>query len=211
MKINKLFNYPNILEHILEAGTIDESVFGGKKGGYFISQVPEELSALIYYLLEQGINSVENFLDLNSESGGFIQIMSEFIDIENIRVIDTNHLPISQHRKNIIKNDYEEFIGEVSNPKCKRAIKNWGLMYDIVHIYGRNNYDKLREETFLAKDVLKDQGLLIITNTKSLSDVKRWHKELQNFAMPDFKHLKTIKNLDKKSGISIYAYNRTPQ
>jgi hypothetical protein len=205
-RFNKLFNYQNILEHIQEAGTIDENIFGGKQGGYFISQVPEELAALMQWLIEYKHTSFGNYLELNAESGGFTQALTEFIDINNIKIVDDNHLPISKIRSQIIQNHYDEAICDPSSPACRKALRKWGLKYDLVHLYGHNSFEEMQETTFIIKDFMADGGLLVLTNTKVLKEVRRWDRKLKNWAMNEFTHIKTIKNNGKHSGISVYQY-----
>lgn len=201
--------YQQIINHIKTIGSENKTTFGGDyEGGYYIQQVPIEVSGLIYWLLSNGITSFENVLEIGSAAGGFLKLLNDYFNIDGFYIVDDNALPTHTLRKHNLQDlNYHEFVGSSHSTKCIRQLRKWNTKFDLVHIDGDSDYMGIRDDTILVRPHLKDDALVLFHNIESSDGASKWFKELKMDAMPEFEFIKSWVNPNSpKNGIGLFRY-----
>lgn len=213
IKPNFPLNFYHIKKYVMGVGSSNVALFGGEKeGGYYIQQIPDEITAFIIYLLDNKANHFENYLEIGSASGGFTRLLSDFIQLDNVYIIDNNGWPTYRVRPLLLKDlNVTEFIGDSHGTPCRKALRQWGKKFDLIHIDGDHSYDGVMQDTFIAKDFLKDGGYIVYHDVEGVPEVKRWYHDLLSGAMPEFKHVNTIINPQlPRCGIGLFQFHFDP-
>jgi predicted O-methyltransferase YrrM len=208
-------SFPNILEYVKEVGTDNIGAFSGNhEGGYYLQQVPHEITAFITYLIDNGLTSFENYLEIGSAAGGLTRLLSDFIELQNVYIIDNNEHDTHRARRTLL---YElnptEFVGDSHSRLCWRTMCGWDKKFDLVHIDGDHSYEGVMEDTILVSRHLKDGALVMLHDIRGqyCPGVIKWYDELVDGAMPEFEHVKSfVCSRPPMIGIGLFKYHFDP-
>lgn len=203
--------FDEILASAKDAGSCAPNSFGGNYlGGYYLQQVPEEITLLVHYLHEHNATSFSNFLEIGSASGGFAKFLYDWLDIRAVHIIDDNKHPTHRMRRKLLADSLsEEFVGDSGSSQCRRTLKKWGKKFDFVNIDADHSYQSVRNDTFLASKHLVNNAIITFHDSVVIPDVRRWCDELKSGAMNDIEHVKDFVNTrDPKCGIALFQYRQ---
>lgn len=148
------FSRQEIEDYINQVGSDETGFFGGNYiGGYYLQQHPPEFADFLYKYRGTDIN---NYVEIGVAAAGFTRILSEFMNINNMYLIDLFEHPAIEHayvkniqaiRKNIDGALYC-FWGDSHSDKAMSFLDRVNI--DFAVIDAGHEYD----------DVMKDYELL---------------------------------------------------
>jgi predicted O-methyltransferase YrrM len=186
-----------IKDYIIEQGSDCLNNFGGKyRGGIFLQQNPDEISEVLYFLLNNG--SYESMLEVGSASGANAKVFCEILKINNLFIIDDNkHDQHPLRSKNLSKINYKEYIGNSQGNEAPQWLRSFNKKFDIVYIDADHSYQGVRNDVNNYLEFLKDDGFIIFHDSMGCEGV--------NHLIEDYKNtkLKEIFSVKIKCGITI--------
>lgn len=188
MQVDKIEKY------IIEAGSDNVSVFGGTyEGGVNCQQVPDELAACIYDILNTGIRVV-SFLEIGSASGGTAFLINHFFKPEKVVLIDNNLHWKAPLRSTVLEGiEREEIIGNsTSDYVIKEALGH--APYDIVIIDGDHSYEGVKADVENYSPMLSVGGFLLFHDT----DLDQWGVGAVIKELKQDKHLRFLNEYKSK-------------
>lgn len=147
---------------------------------YYIQQVPEEISALLFELLKT--NNYSNFMEIGSAAGGTSRLFNDFFQFKKIVILENN----SFNKKMVkIRNEQltglplVEFIGDSQSAQANNFIRNLNIKLDLLFIDADHSYNGVRNDYYNHLEFVKKEGYLIFHDTVSYPDVGRFVNELK--------------------------------
>ncbi len=152
------------LVRIIEAsGSSDEEFFGYpvKKDGLFLQQDPEEFAAFVHFMATK-IPPAKLSLDIGVASGGTTKFLRDYFSCEKTLIVDIGLHPVFPHWDRIKKSVKTDIILEVIADSHLASTREKLLPYkgqvDFAFVDGDHSYKGLRQDIFLAKEMLKVGG-----------------------------------------------------
>ncbi len=202
MELNEIINYVN------KCGSDRVDVFGGSyEGGYHIQQNPYEISMAILKINEY-YKEIDNYLEIGSAAGGTTRLISDFIKLKNVYIIDDNQHPKYKIRENNLKHlNTMEFIGDSHSIECQNILKQWNKKFDIVFIDGDHSYIGVKTDFEIIKEYIHIGSLILFHDTcinmKNFGPTE-FNKEFKKNNY-NIEHIIDIKASYLEKGISIFV------
>jgi hypothetical protein len=211
----------DILDCVLSAGSENTDLFGGKfTGGYELQQSPNEIAALIDYLIglegffEDG-NFFADYLEIGCCGAGLTRLMNDIFDFLSVTVVD---LGVEESFKNKFEENINaieqnktyvnKFIGNSHGKSCKTFLENCAkkIDWDLVVIDGDHSYDGALADTDLVLSLV-DSGCLIVYHDTAQDFHEgpvRLVNELKNGLRNQMKHIQDFVDSGKPIGLSLF-------
>lgn len=176
-----------IEQFILDAGSDDLTVFGGKQqGGVFCQQNSDEMAPFIHAIMESG-EPTSIYLELGAAAGGSAYIINHFLKPTKIILVDDGMHPRAWMRKTILAGiDYTTITGLSHNEDV--VLKSQGYApYDVIFIDADHSYPSVKADILLYLPMLRVGGFMIMHDTIYFGgDVGRVVKELKSDPRVEF-------------------------
>jgi predicted O-methyltransferase YrrM len=211
----KTLVFEEIREHCYSVGAQNVGLFGGRfEGGYELQQNPEEISRLIKYIKDIGVDVVD-YLEIGCCGAGLTRLMTDVFDIYNVTVVDLGveeaHLRKFEENINVIERysiSVEEFIGDSHSDECLKFLCDLHeeMRWELVVIDGDHSYEGLYKDIDMVLPLL-DKGTLI-----ALHDVAQpFHigppkvfAELKNGSRSNLKFVEEFIDPNKPIGLGLF-------
>lgn len=167
--------FQEILEYVKKCGCSVEY----DAPPYYIQQVPEEISALLFEL--QKTNGYSSFLEVGSAAGGTSKLFNDFFHFKKIAIIDNNHYKklVEIRNRQLAGLPVVEFIGNSQSAEAKNFVKNLNIQFDMVLIDCGHSYDGVKSDYNNFSEFVKKGGYLIFHDMVSYPEVGRFVNELK--------------------------------
>lgn len=147
---------------------------------YYIQQVPEEISALLFELLKT--NDYSNFMEIGSAAGGTSRLFNDFFHFKRMVILDDN-----SHNKKMVKVRKEqlaglplvEFTGDSQSVEANNFVRRLNIELDLLFIDGDHSYHGVKNDYNNHFEFVKKGGYLIFHDTVSYPEVGRFVNELR--------------------------------
>ena len=205
-----------ILEFVLSAGSDSTEVFGGRfKGGYELQQCPEEITGFLEKY--QDLN-ISNFLEIGVAAGGNTRIFCDYLNIQNVHVMDLNEHPSISYAGNPnardnnfsqLKNkgEFKSFYGDSHSEDAKKWLGDLTTKFQMVFIDGDHTENGIKLDTELVLPHLDDNAYVIYHDTVIGVGSQQFDQKLKRDLFPELKHeIDFISETIYKKGISVYRY-----
>ncbi len=215
---NNMKSYDEIMEFVLNAGSDSTEVFGGRfKGGYELQQCPNEITEFLFDF--QG-KRIHNFIEIGVAAGGNTRIFCDFLQIENVFVMDLNEHPSINYEGNpnardnnfkALKNtgNFTNFWGDSHSVEALRFLQSQDTKFDMAFIDGDHTENGIKLDTELVLPFLSDGAYVIYHDTMINVGSLEFDKKLKAGLIPNLKLEKDYISSDKfRKGIAIYRYVR---
>lgn len=194
-----------IEQFVIKSGSDHVRTFGGEtEGGANIQQVPEEISACIYKILELE-HEVKNYLEIGSAAGGSAFLINHFFSPENMVLVDDNKHPKAKFRSEILKGvKRTEIIGNSQGSEVLGKVIGLGVTYDLLLIDGDHSYNGALTDVLNYVQLLKSGGLIMMHDIKGTVKfgVEKVFKEMK--VHPSFEFIgEFVAETDPKCGIGL--------
>jgi predicted O-methyltransferase YrrM len=176
-----------IEQFILDAGSDDLTVFGGKwKGGVFAQQNSDELAPCLFHILNSGIK-INGYLEIGAAAGGTTYLINHFLHPKGIVIVDDGQHPRAWMRKTILAGiNYENIQGMSYQLPIIEAAKQFAP-YDLIFVDADHSYPSVRADITCYLPMLSSGGFMIMhDSTYFKDDVGRVVKELQSDPQVEF-------------------------
>jgi len=162
---NSILTVDEIESFILECG-MENSGFGGTKiGGVHLQQISDELAPCIAELLKFR-DSIKNYLEIGSASGGSCFVFNHFFPLERIVLIDNNGLNRQALRNEVLEGIYhQELIGNSDEEVIYGSVAKMNTQFDLIVLDSDHNYQNVRIESALYLPFLRSGGFLFLHDT----------------------------------------------
>jgi predicted O-methyltransferase YrrM len=177
----------SLVAQITALGSDSTTMFGGAyDGGVWLQQSPEEYADFILFLLQEkaGGRSIEAFLEIGSATGGNVFCLNALVGpFKSIVVVDNNRHERFHHRPNVLRDlPRVEVIGDSLDDAVVgtvRDIANNLQRFDVIFIDADHTYDAVRRDLIHYGPCAKPGGLIVLHDSLSHSDVRRFVSELR--------------------------------
>jgi predicted O-methyltransferase YrrM len=197
--MNELEKIQDVIEGF---GSDHLPTMGGRyEGGIHLQQVPEEISELIFDLVERYKKNPVSLLEIGSAAGGNVYVFNYFLNLHNIVIVDNNKHKKYMKRNEILKDiSYIEVVGDSHSTEVKSKVASTGLKFDIIFIDGDHSYSGVKQDFYDYKTLLSKDGLIIFHDTVACEGIKRFTKQIGDSA----ELFKTYIGPYKQLGISAF-------
>ncbi|MEK7499597.1 MAG: class I SAM-dependent methyltransferase, partial [Patescibacteria group bacterium] len=154
---------------------------------YYIQQVPEEISALLFEL--QKTNNYSNFMEIGSAAGGTSRLLNDFFNFKRMVVLDNNSFnkKIVAMRKMMLAGlPVVEFNGDSQGREANDFVHGLNIAIDILFIDGDHSYTGVKNDFNNHLEFVKGGGYIIFHDIVSFPDVGRFVEELKQSKMVQF-------------------------
>jgi len=160
---SKILTVEEIEQFVIDAGSDHVPTFGGSfEGGAQIQQVPDEIAPAILAIMESG-EPILRYLEIGAAAGGTAFLMDHFFHPGNIVLIDDNGHPKHHVRPYILRDvNRAEIIGHSQAQGTVDALKDMGMVFDVILIDGDHSYSGVRADIDIYRDFLRAGGFLIL-------------------------------------------------
>lgn len=147
---------------------------------YYIQQVPEEISALLFKLLKT--NNYSNFMEIGSAAGGTSRLFNDFFHFKKMVILDNN----SRNRKMVKVREKQlaglplvEFVGDSQGAEANNFVRNLRIELDLLFIDGDHSYKGVKNDYNNHLEFVRKGGYLIFHDTVSYPEVGRFVNEVK--------------------------------
>ncbi len=175
---NKNYSLEEIEQFILEMGSDDLPIFGGKyMGGIHAQQMSDELGPCILSILESG-EAIKSYLEIGVAAGGMTFLIDHFFKPDKIILIDDNRHWKAPLRHGVLKNIKRvEIIGNSRDPEVIKKISD---SFDLIVIDGDHRYEGVMADVKNYLPMLNVGGFLFFHDSVLPgSDVGRVVQEMK--------------------------------
>jgi len=179
------YSLAEIEQFILDAGSDNLGIFGGKyEGGIHSQQISDELAPCILTILESG-QIIKSYLEIGVAAGGTTYLIDHFFKPGKIILIDNNKHPKAGLRAEVLKGiEYTELIG---NSHDVEIIKRATGPFDLIILDGDHSYEGLIADMENYLLTLNAGGFLIIHDSVFAEfNVRRVVQEIRDNAILEF-------------------------
>lgn len=150
---------------ILECGQENTGFGGTKIGGIHLQQISDEFAPCIAELLKYK-DTIKNYLEIGSASGGSCFVFSHFFPLEKIVLIDNNGLNRQSLRNEVLEGIYhQELIGNSDEEVIYGSVAKMKTMFDLIVLDSDHSYQNVRIESALYLPFLRPGGFLFLHDT----------------------------------------------
>lgn len=147
---------------------------------YYIQQVPEEISALLFELLKG--NNYSHFMEIGSAAGGTSRLLNDFFQFKRLVILDNN-----SHNKKMIKVRAEqlaglpalEFNSDSQSPEANNFVRRLDIEIDLLFIDGDHSYRGVKNDFNNHLEFVKPGGHIVFHDTISYPGVGKFTDELK--------------------------------
>ncbi len=195
-----------LIEAIKAAGSDNADFFGypEKQDGLFLQQDPEEYAAYVHFMVTECEPS-KFALDIGIASGGQTKFIRDYYPVENTVVVDIGQHPNFKHWDRIKKlvkgNIVEEIIDDSHAPQVREKLLPYAGKFDFSFIDGDHSYRGLKQDLFLARELLQPGAIVVLHDT---TEVKDCHKVFLELEKSD--NWELLRNFESRFGISIWRF-----
>lgn len=147
---------------------------------YYIQQVPEEISALLFELLKT--NNYSNFMEIGSAAGGTSRLFNDFFQFKKMVILENNSFNkkmVKIRKEQLAGQPIVEFIGDSQSAEANNFVRNLNIELDLLFIDGDHSYNGVRNDYNNHIEFVKKGGYLIFHDTVSYPEVGRFFNELK--------------------------------
>lgn len=176
-----------IEQFILDSGSEDLTVFGGKwKGGVFAQQNSDELAPCLLHILESGL-SINGYLEIGAAAGGTVYLINHFLHPRGIVIVDDGKHEHAWMRRTILSGITHTDIRGLSYQQDTLFTAKQFAPYDLIFVDADHTYLSVRADVALYLPMLSSGGFMIMhDSTYFKDDVGRVVKELQSDPQVEF-------------------------
>ncbi len=202
VQVNMNMTKEEILELVLSLGSNHLEVFGGRfVGGKKIQQVPEEITEVIFTLLQLNAE-IKNYAEIGSAGGGTTALFDEVFELENVFIVDDNLHDDHRERPEILKDvkNVYEYIGDSQSSESRKFVESFNIPIDLLFIDADHSYNGVKNDTFNYIGLVKSGGFILFHDTVSYPGVRQHVEELQQ----DSGNYKLVINTGTKCGLALF-------
>jgi len=146
---------------------------------YYIQQVPEEISTLLFELSK--INNYSNFMEIGSAAGGTSRLFNDFFHFKKMVILDNNRQKkmVKVREKQLAGLPFVEFIGDSQSAEANNFVRDLNIEFDILFIDGDHSYNGVKNDYNNHFEFIKKYGCLVFHDTISYPEVGRFVGELK--------------------------------
>lgn len=174
---------------------------------YYIQQVPEEISALLFELLKT--NNYQNFMEIGSAAGGTSRLFNDYFHFERMVIIDNNSFNkkmIKVRERQLVGLPLTEFIGDSQGVEANNFVRSLNTQFDILFIDGDHSYKGVKNDYNNHLEFVKKDGYLIFHDTVGYPGVSQFISELKLDKRVTF--VGEYRNIDGKiCGLAMFKKN----
>jgi predicted O-methyltransferase YrrM len=190
-------NLNEIKQYILRQGSDCINTFGGDfRGGIYLQQNPDEISEILFFLLQQ--EKINSMLEVGSASGANAKVFCEILKINDLFIIDNNqhdrHVLRPENLKNI---EFKEYIGDSQTKEAGDWLSKFNIKFDIIYIDADHSYNGVKKDVQNYLPFLSEDGFMIFHDSVCCEGVSRLISEIELF------NLSEIFSSKHKLGITI--------
>jgi hypothetical protein len=198
----------DLVKIIEGSGSADEAFFGYpvKTDGLYLQQDSDEFAGFVHYMATKA-PPAKLTLDIGIASGGQTKFLRDYYSAEQTIVVDMGvHAVFPQWAR--IKKDLnsvliEEIIGDSHAASTRDKLLKYAGKVDFAFVDGDHRYRGLRQDIFLAKELLREGGLMALHDTQAVWDCRKVFEDL--IKAKDFQ---LIRNFPSRFGISLWKLIR---
>lgn len=188
------------------SGDADFFEFPEREDGLYLQQDPEEFAAFVHYMATKA-PPAKLTLDIGIASGGQTKFLRDYFRAEKTIVVDIGQHPQFVHWpriKQTLNTDLIlEIIGDSHASATRRKLLPYRGQVDFAYVDGDHSYRGLRKDIFLAKEMLRPGGLMVLHDTLAAPGCKRAHADLLESS-----HFGLVRNFQNRFGISIWRMQK---
>jgi len=193
---------------IEQAGSAQQEFFGYpvREDGLYLQQDPEEFAAFVHFMATKA-PPAKLTLDIGIASGGQTRFLRDYYPAEKTMVVDIGIHPVFPHwariKQGLNSELIEEIISDSHDPKVREKLLPYADKVDFAFVDGDHSYKGLRQDIFLAKEMLHVGGLMALHDTMGVWDCKRVFDDLVQS-----KDFTLVRNFANRFGISVWQLVR---
>ena len=194
----------DLVQAVRAAGSSHEEFFGFpiREDGLYLQQDPEEYASFVHFVATQ-VPAADLTLEIGIASGGQTKFLRDYWQAKRTIVVDLGQHEVFPHWTRIKKSLNSELVAEIIDdshaPHVREKLLPYAGKVDFAFIDGDHSYRGLRKDIFLAKELLRPGGLMVLHDTNAMGELRRIFEEL-TFSR-DFK---IVRNFQNRFGISIW-------
>ncbi|MCB1521479.1 MAG: class I SAM-dependent methyltransferase [Hyphomicrobiaceae bacterium] len=196
--------YDQVINAIRSAGSSNEHYFGfpERSDGLYLQQDPEEYASFVHFMINQ-VKPAKLSLEIGIASGGQTKFLRDYWRAEKTIIVDIGQhekFPHWQRIRPMVNTDIVcEIIDDSHSPSVRERLKPYFGKVDFAFIDGDHSYRGLRQDIFLAKDLMMPGALMVLHDTAAVYDCKRVFDDLTRS-----KDFVLVRNFQQRFGISVW-------
>ncbi len=176
------------------------------EGGLFLQQDPEEFAQFVRFMATK-VSAAKLTMDIGIASGGQTKFLRDYFSAEKTIVVDLGEHPLFPHweriKKSVNSDIILEVIGDSHADSTREKLLPYAGQVDFAFVDGDHSYKGLRQDIFLTKELLRENGYMALHDTGAVDDCRRVYDDL--LRSRDFT---LMRNYHNRFGISIWKYIR---
>lgn len=193
------------IEHfIFSSGSDHIPTFGGAfEGGIQCQQVPDELAACVFAIIESK-EKIESYLEIGVAAGGTTRIIHHFLKPETIVLIDDNKHPKAHLRPYILdKIQREEIIGDSRDPRTKDGLGT--KVFDLMFVDADHSYEGVKADLENYLPYLRTGGFVALHDSiMPMFGIARKVQELKTDKRVQFVGEYASRNYAPRCGLALF-------
>jgi len=188
------------------SGSADFFRFPERADGLFLQQEPEEFAGFVHYMATKA-PPAKLSLDIGIASGGQTKFLRDYFAAEQTIVVDIGQHPDHHHWQRIKQGLNSELILELiqdsHSPEVREKLLPFAGKIDFAYVDGDHSYRGLRQDIFLARELMRPGALMVLHDTLAVGDCRRVFDDLLNSS-----NFNLMRNFANRFGISIWRMNK---
>lgn len=190
------------------SGSGSEAFFGypEKEDGLYLQQDSEEFAHFIHFAATR-LEPAKLAVDIGIASGGQTKFLRDYYPVEKTIVVDIGQHPDFKHWERIKKSVNSEIVLELiedsHSSKVRETLQPYFGQVDFAYVDGDHSYRGLRKDIYLARDLLKTGGIMVLHDTLGVPDCRKVYLELLKS-----RNFRLLRDLPFRFGISIWQLGR---
>lgn len=195
-----------LVEAIKAAGSDNTEFFGfpEKEDGLYLQQEPTEYADFVHYMATEG-KPATLALDIGVASGGQTKFLRDYYSVEKTIVVDLGVHPNFKHWERIKPTVNTEIVLEIiadsHAPHVREKLMPFAGKIDFAFIDGDHSYRGLKQDLFLASELLIPGAVVVLHDTLEVPDCHKVFLELARSPRWEL-----LRNFDDKFGISVWKF-----
>jgi hypothetical protein len=206
--VNAVPSKDELVRIVEQSGSALADFFGFecKEDGLFLQQDPEEYASFVHFMATK-VPPAELTLDIGIAAGGQTKFLRDYFPAKKTIVVDIGQhvqFPKWERIKKLVNSEIVlEVIDDSHSARVREKLLPYAAQVDVAFVDGDHSYRGLRKDIFLAKEMMKPGGYMILHDTTAVPDCKRVYDDL--LRSPDFI---LFRNFQNRFGISIWKLLR---
>ncbi len=188
------------------SGSAEFFGFPERPDGLYLQQEPEEYAGFVHYMATKA-PPAKLSLDIGVASGGQTKFLRDYFPAEQTIVVDIGQHPDHHHWQRIKRELNSELILELiqdsHSPAVRQALLPYAGKIDFAFIDGDHSYRGLRQDIFLARELMRPGALMVLHDTLAVGDCRKVFDDLLESS-----NFNLMRNFANRFGISIWRMNK---